>query len=61
MIKTIESSNKPGMQRYLRTYAIEVDKCSNSYIRKWNVNVLEIYKKAEKEEVSDIILFFNRI
>ena len=60
IIQLIEKCTKPDMRRYLRTYEITVKKCSNSYIRKWNMDAIDMYKKAENEESRDIRLFFSR-
>jgi len=57
----IEKGNKPDMRRYLETYKLEVEKCSNSYIRKWNIDATDMYKKANTEKLSDIRMFFNRV
>jgi len=42
-------------------HKLDIEKCSNSYIRKWNVAASEIFKKTGKEVLSDIRLFFQRV
>jgi len=56
----IVRGNKPEMHKYLKTYEINVDQCSTSYIRKWNIDASEMYKKASTERLSDIRMFFRR-
>ena len=58
--KLIEKCNKPDMRKYVRIYNIDTEKCSTSYIRKWNIEALELYKKSKVEKISDIRLFFTR-
>ena len=54
------SSNKTEMQKYLREYAIGVNTCSNSYIKKWNKDVCEMHKKIKSNVTSDIRIYFQR-
>ena len=56
----IEKGNKPEMIRYLRIYDIDVENCSNSYIRKWNMDALEMHKKTRTEVLRDIHTYFQR-
>ena len=60
VIDLIEKSAKPDMRRYLRTYEINAEKCTNSYIRTWNMKAMAMYKKVQNEESRDIRLFFGR-
>jgi len=48
------------MRRYLRIYDIDVENCSNSYIRKWNMDALEMHKKTRTEVLRDIHTYFQR-
>ena len=61
LVSMIQTGNKPEMRKYLRTYVIKVDNCTNSYIQKWNVQAYEMYMKAEKEETRDIRMFFRTV
>ena len=60
IIQKIELGKKPEMIKYLRAYPLDISRCTNSYIRRWNLAAHEFYKKAKDEVVSDIRNYFNR-
>ena len=60
LIKKIEIGNKPEMAKYLRAYLLDIRKCTNSYIRRWNTAAQEFFKKASNEDVSNIRKYFER-
>jgi len=47
------------MAKYLRAYPLDISKCTNSYIRRWNLVAHKFYKKATNEVVNDIQKYFN--
>ena len=58
LILRIEQGNKPEMTKYLRTYPLDISKCTNSYIRRWNIAAQELCKRVSNEVVSDIRQYF---
>ena len=48
------------MNKYLRTYSLDISKCVNSYIRRWNITAQDLCKKALNEVTRDIRNFFAR-
>ena len=60
IVELIESSNRPAMRQYLRVQKINTEKSTSSYIRQWNLLTMEMYKKTEEENLSDIRTYFKR-
>ena len=60
LIRRIEQGNKLEMIKYLRTYSLDISKCVNSYIRRWNITAQDLCKKALNEVTRDIRNYFAR-
>ena len=45
--------------KYLRNYPINSDKCTTSYIRRWNILAYKLYYITKYEVVNDIIKYFE--
>ena len=58
IIQDIESRNRPEMKKYLQAQCLNLENCSSSYIKKWNITTIDIMKRTKKEVVSDIRNFF---
>ena len=55
----IEQGNKPEMRKNLRNYEIVVENFYKAYIRKQNMDTQAMCKKAEKEVLQDIRMYFE--
>ena len=60
MKNMIINGNKTEMQKYLRVHTIDVKLCSNSYIKKWNIDAHEMCKKSRNEANCNIRMYFQR-
>ena len=58
IVNYINEENRLEMKRYLRSQKIDVEKCNSSYIRLWNISILNLMKKMKEEVVYDIRNFF---
>ena len=54
----IESGNRSEMKKYLCVQRLNLENCSSSYIKKWNITTMDMIKRTKKEVVSDIRIFF---
>ena len=61
LIQKIERGKKPEMVKYLRAYPLDISTYTNSYIRRQNLVVHELYKKTKNEVVEYKMSIENKI
>jgi len=57
--RLIVNGNKPEMKKYLHAQELDVDRCSSSYIRMWNIGAMELMRKVPEERMQDVRMFFR--
>ena len=52
-------SNKLELHKYIQAYLIDIETCTNNYIRRWNLAIYEMHKKVKNEVVNNIRLYIS--
>ena len=59
LTQMITEGNKPEMNKYIRAYPLDIERCSTQDIKRWNLTATQIYRSAENEKIIDIRNYFE--